>query len=133
MKDEDDAIKCKKLVKRRLNHVDEPRIEVNSKKSAKMAAASTEVCDHHFLDDTIEDVDDERAVQSPVMVPVLTRCASTPQDGQTLQNYVSPPNNYALLADSGFESSAELSSESLSSDRSTSGQGRVSLNFDLIK
>ena len=129
-KDDDDAIKCKKLVKRRLNHADETPIEVNSKKSAKMAAASTEVCDHHFLDDTIEDVDDERAVQSPVMVPVLTRCASTPQDGQTLQNYVSPPNNNALLADSGFESSAELSSGSLSSDRSTSGQGRVSLNFD---
>ena len=130
MKDEkDDAIKCKKLVKRRLNHADEPPFVVNSKKSAKMAAASTEVCDHHFLDDTIEDVD-ERAVQSPVMVPVLTRCASTPQDGQTLQNYVSPPNNNALLADSGFESSAELSSGSLSSDRSTSGQGRVSFEFD---
>ena len=128
---EEDAKKCKP-VKRRLNNAESP-FEVNPKKSAKMAkvytlkmAASTEdeVTDHHVLDDTIEVVDE--AVQSPIMVPVLTRCTSTPQDGQTLQNYVSPP---ALLADSGFESSVELSSGSLS-DRSTSVQARVSFDFE---
>ena len=121
---EEDAKKCKP-VKRRLNNAESP-FEVNPKKYAKMAASTEdEVTDHHVLDDTIEVVDDE-AVQSPVMVPVLTRCTSTPQDGQTLQNYVSPP---ALLTDSGFESSVELSSGSLS-DRSTSVQARVSFDFD---
>ena len=136
---EEDAIKCKKPkdislkkpVKRR--HVESP-FEVNPKKSAKIMAelASTEdeVCDHGIiLDDTIEVVFDGVVVQSPVMVPVLTRCASTPQDGQTLLNYVSPPTNNTLLADSGFESSVELSSGSLSDRSTSSGQARVSFDF----
>ena len=137
---EEDAIKCKKPkdislkkpVKRR--HVESP-FEVNPKKSAKIMAASTEdeVCDRHdhgiILDDTIEVVFDGVVVQSPVMVPVLTRCASTPQDGQTLLNYVSPPTNNALLADSGFGSSVELSSGSLSDRSTSSGQARVSFDF----